>query len=276
MSASPPTRREPFRARAAGRALQGVRIRVAEPHHPATLVFLHEGLGSVGMWRDFPDALCARLGMDGLAWDRWGYGLSEPFDRPRTVRYLHDEAWDALPEVLNAAGVGRAVLVGHSDGGSIALLFAARFPELTAAVISEAAHVFVENITLDGIRAAARAFAGTDLRQRLVRHHREKTDRVFSAWADCWLSPPFRGWNIEQDIRGITAPLLLIQGEADVYGSIAQLDAIEAAAKGPVERAMLPGCGHVPHRERRDEVLELMVGFVERRLSTGTEPSCKT
>lgn len=276
MSASPPTRREPFRARAAGRALQGVRIRVAEQRHPATLVFLHEGLGSVGMWRDFPDALCARLGMDGLAWDRWGYGLSEPFDRPRTVRYLHDEAWDALPEVLNAAGVGRAVLVGHSDGGSIALLFAARFPELTAAVISEAAHVFVEEITLDGIRAAVRAFAGTDLRQRLVRHHREKTDRVFSAWADCWLSPPFRGWNIEQDIRGITAPLLLIQGEADVYGSIAQLDAIEAAAKGPVERAMLPGCGHVPHRERRDEVLELMVGFVERRLSTGTEPSCKT
>ena len=276
MSASPATRREPFRARAAGRALQGVRIRTAEQHHPATLVFLHEGLGSVSMWRDFPDALCARLGMDGLAWDRWGHGLSEPFDRPRTIRYLHDEAWDALPDVLDAAGVARAVLVGHSDGGSIALLFAARFPDRTAAVISEAAHVFVEEITLDGIRAAARAFAGTDLRQRLVRHHREKTDRVFSTWADCWLSPPFREWNIEQDIQGLAAPLLLIQGEAAAYGSNAQLDAIEAAANGPVERAVLPGCGHVPHHERRTEVLELIADFVERWLSTGNSTSPDT
>ncbi len=275
MSASPTSRREPFRARAAGRALQGVRVRVAEPRHPATLVFLHEGLGAVTMWRDFPDALCARLGMDGLVYDRWGYGLSEPFDRPRTVRYLHDEAWDALPDVLDAAGIASTVPVGHSDGGSIALLFAARFPQRTAAVISEAAHVFVEEITLDGIRAAARSFADTDLRQRLVRHHREKTDRVFSAWADCWLSPPFRDWNIERDIRGITAPLLLVQGRTDAYGSTAQLDAIAAAAKGPVERAM-PDCGHVPHHERRDEVLELMAQFVERRLSTAGGTSCKT
>lgn len=269
MSASPPARREAFRARAAGRALQGVRIRVAEPRHPATLVFLHEGLGSVGMWRDFPDALCARLGMDGLAYDRWGYGLSDPFDRPRTVRYLHDEALDALPDVLHAAGIEQAVLVGHSDGGSIALLFAARFPELTAAVISEAAHVLVEEVTLEGIRAAVRAYADTDLRQRLVRHHREKTDRVFSAWADCWLSPEFRDWNIEKDIRGITAPLLLIQGQADVYGTMAQIDAIAAAGNGPVERALVTGCGHVPHHERRDEVLALMAEFVERHVWGG-------
>lgn len=264
VSASPATRREPFRARAAGRALQGVRIRVDEPRHPAVLVFLHEGLGSVGQWRDFPDALCARLGMEGLAWDRWGYGLSEPFDRPRTVRYLHDEAYDALPDALHTAGVERAVLVGHSDGGSIALLFAARFPEATAAVVSEAAHVFVEEETLAGIRAAVDAYAHTDLKQRLARHHREKTGRVFSHWADCWLSPPFRHWNIEADIRGLRAPLLLIQGADDAYGTTAQLDAIAAAAEGTVKRVLLPGCGHVPHHEQRQAVVDLMAGFIGR------------
>jgi pimeloyl-ACP methyl ester carboxylesterase len=274
MSASTDTRREPFRCRAAGRALAGVRIRAPRPRRPATLVFLHEGLGSVSQWRDFPDVVCGRLGMHGLVYDRWGHGLSEPFDRPRTVRYLHDEAYDALPEVLHAAGIGSAVLVGHSDGGSIALLFAARHPELTAAVVSEAAHVFVEEMTLDGIRAAVRAFADTALRRRLARHHREKTDSVFSAWADCWLSPEFRHWNIEADIRGLRSPLLLVQGEADAYGSVTQLDAIEAAAAGPVERLLLPDCGHVPHHERRDEVVETMAKFVERWLDVLSEGRC--
>jgi pimeloyl-ACP methyl ester carboxylesterase len=213
--------------------------------------------------------------VDGLAYDRWGYGLSEPFDRPRTSRYLHDEAYDAMPDVLRAAGIGQAVLFGHSDGGSIALLFAARFPELTAGVISEAAHVFVEEVTLEGIRAAVSAYAENDLRQRLARHHREKTDRVFSAWADSWLSPGFRSWNIQTDIEGLTAPLLLLQGEADAYGSVAQLDAIEATVQGPVERAMLPDCGHVPHHEQRKAVLELAAGFVGRRLSMTSRPALR-
>ena len=262
MSASAVPVREPFRCRAAGHTLTGVRIRVAEPAAATTLVFLHEGLGAVTMWRDFPDALCAATGLDGLVYDRWGYGLSDPFDRPRTVRYLHDEAFEALPDVLDAAGIADPLPVGHSDGGSIALLYAARYAGRCRAVIAEAPHVFVEEVTLAGIRDAVVAWEKGELRAGLTRHHREKTERVFHAWADNWLSPGFRAWDITAELAELRCPVLLVQGEDDAYGTEAQLTAIAQAVRGPVETAMLPDCGHVPHQQARDATLARMTRFI--------------
>lgn len=267
MRTSPSVTRERFgcQPNGAGR-LSGVRLHVTRRRHEAVLLFLHEGLGSVGQWRDFPDRLCGRLGLDGLAFDRAGHGGSDPPAAARTARYLHDEAWIALPHVLDAAGIGRAILVGHSDGGTIALLHAARHPGRVAAVITEAAHVLVEPETLAGIAAAVEAWRSTDLPQRLARHHGDKAETLFLAWADTWLSPGFRGWNIEADIAGIGCPLLLIQGAEDEYGTAAQLAAIAARARGPVERLLLPRVGHTPHREAAAETLEAIAGFVERHV----------
>jgi pimeloyl-ACP methyl ester carboxylesterase len=261
MSAS--TRREPFSCEHAGHRLAGVRIRVPKPRAETKLVFLHEGLGSVSLWRDFPDVLCARLGLDGLAYDRLGHGESDPAADQRTLCYLHVEALHVLPAMLEAAAIKRPLLVGHSDGGSIALLYAAHFPEGCAGAITEAAHVFVEEETLAGIRKAVKAWQETDLAARLTRHHGDKTDCLFFAWADTWLSPPFREWNIEQEIRGLRPPLLVLQGERDEYGTPAQVEAIAAAAAGRVEHHLLADCAHVPHHQARAQVLDAIEGFVE-------------
>ncbi len=256
-----------FFLQAAGHRLAAERVLPANALVGPTLVFLHEGLGCIAFWKDFPDALCARLGLFGLVYDRWGYGASDPFDRPRTPRYLEDEAIFSLPEVLAAAGIDRPILVGHSDGASIALLFAAAFPERPLAVVSLAAHVFVEEEALAGIRLAVQAFASGDLERRLERHHGEKTKKVFEAWADTWLSPAFRDWNIEAALPRIRAPLLLIQGAEDEYGTAAQVEAIARAVSGPVESHLLPGCGHVPHHQARERVLDLTAEFIGRRLA---------
>ena len=253
--------------KAAGRGLAVQELRPEAGAAGPTLVFLHEGLGSVALWRDFPTRLCAELGLSGLVYDRWGHGQSEPLDRPRTLRYLHDEAQLFLPEVLAACGVARPVLIGHSDGGTIALLFAASFPEVPAAVVTEAAHLFVEDLTVAGIQAAGRAFAGTDLPTKLARYHGDRTQTLFSAWHDRWLSPDFRSWNIEAEIAAVTCPVLAIQGEADQYGTPAQVAAIARGVAGPAETAMLPGIGHAPHHEAPDRVLELIAGFLRRRLA---------
>ena len=262
-----PTRRQSFVIHAAGHRLAAERV-LPEKAAKKTIVFLHEGLGCIGFWKDFPDALCARLGLPGLLYDRWGYGASDPFDRPRTKDYLADEAFFSLPEVLAAAGIERPILVGHSDGASIALLYAAAFPDKPLAVVSEAAHVFVEEEALAGIRLAIQAFESGDLARRLERHHGEKTKKVFEAWADTWLSPGFRDWNIEAALPHIRAPLLLLQGAEDEYGTAAQVEAIEKGASGPVESHLLPGCGHVPHHQARERVLDLMTDFL-RRHATG-------
>jgi pimeloyl-ACP methyl ester carboxylesterase len=266
MRTSPGVAREVLRLRVGGTGLHAVRLRVARPSAPIALVFLHEGLGSVAQWQDFPDALCAELGLAGLVYDRARHGGSDAPPAARTVRYLHDEAWQVLPAVLDAARVERAVLVGHSDGGTIALLFAARFPDQVAATITEAAHVFVEPETLAGIEAAVAAWRTTDLRHRLARHHGEKAEALFHAWADTWLAPGFRDWNVEADIAGLACPLLLIQGAEDEYGTAGQLDAIAGAARGPVERLLLPGIGHTPHRQARAATLQAMTAFVRSRV----------
>jgi len=233
-----------------------------------TLVFLHEGLGSIGQWRDFPSRLSERTGLRALVYDRWGYGNSEPFTLPRGTGYLHDEALVALPAVLEACRVGKAILVGHSDGGSIALIHASRHPDGVLAVITEAAHVFVEEVTLAGIREAVEAYAKTDLGKRLARYHGDKTDLVFRGWADTWLSPAFRDWNIEDCLPGVRCPVLIIQGTADPYGTPAQVCAIERQISGRAE-PLIVRCGHTPHAEAREEVLEAMAGFIRKCLQEG-------
>jgi pimeloyl-ACP methyl ester carboxylesterase len=234
-----------------------------------TLVFLHEGLGSIGLWKDIPDRLAGRLGLPALVYDRWGHGGSEPFDGARTARYLHDEAELFLPALLDALGVAEVALVGHSDGGTIALLHAAAFPERTRALVAVAAHVLVEDVSLAGIRAAVGAYERGDLRRRLARQHGERTDAVFRAWADTWLAPWFRGWNVEDALPRIRAPVLVVQGEADPYGTRRQVDAIAAGVAGPCRTLLLPGLGHAPHHEARDAVVDALASFLAEALAAG-------
>ena len=255
--------------KAGGRSLAVQRLQPDGAAAGPTLVFLHEGLGSIALWRDFPTRLCQRLGLPGLVYDRWGHGQSEPLDRPRDLRYLHDEAELFLPELLAEVAVERPVLIGHSDGGTIALLYAARFPDRPPAIVTEAAHVFVEDITVAGIRAAGRAYAETDLATRLVRYHGERTHSLFHAWHDRWLSPDFRTWNIEAELATVACPTLVLQGDADQYGTPAQVEAIARAVSGPAETALLPGIGHTPHQEAPEQVLGLIESFLRRRLGLG-------
>lgn len=248
--------REAVPIRLAGGRLEAVRLLPGgAPRGGAPIVFLHDALGSISLWRDFPDHLCAALGREGLVYDRLGFGRSDPRPAPAGLRFLEVEATEALPEVLRQAGIERPVLFGHSDGGSIALLFAAAFPRVPTAVVSVAAHVFVEEPTVAGIEDALEAWQTTDLRARLARHHGEKTEAVFRAWSGTWSDPAFRSFSAVEAIRSIRCPLLAIQGEKDEYGTAAQVEAIAAAVAGPVRTLLIPGIRHFPHRENPDRVL---------------------
>lgn len=232
------------------------------------LVFLHEGLGSIGQWRDFPEALCRAAGLPGLVYDRLGYGGSDPLPGKRRTEYLHEEAFNSLPEVLQRSGIRKAFLVGHSDGGSIALLFAAVHPQMTAAIITEAAHVFVEDVTIAGIREVVRAYEKGGLKEKLARYHGGNTEGAFRGWSDTWLSPDFRNWNLEEYLPSISAPVLAIQGLDDPYGSPAQVDAITSQSGGPSRGLIIPDCGHIPHVDARQKVLVEMVAFISSLLPT--------
>lgn len=225
------------------------------------LVFLHEGLGCGAMWKDFPQRLCAATGCPGLVYDREGYGQSSPFAAPRSIHYLHQYALVELPALMQRVAPGRAhIVIGHSDGGSIALIYAAGQPPGLRAAVTAAAHVFVEDITLDGIREAVGAHAAGKLRG-LARYHGENAGQVFSAWADTWLAPPFRHWNIEYLLPAIACPLLAVQGSGDQYGSAAQLDAIEKAVPG-ARQLLLPDCGHSPHLEQPEAFVQAIAAFI--------------
>lgn len=233
------------------------------PEAAPTLVFLHEGLGCLGMWRDVPDALAARTGCGALTYSRAGYGGSDACDLPRTVRYMHDEGLEILPQVLAALGVRDSIVVGHSDGASIAIVYAGGTPAPgLRGLVLEAPHVFTEEIGLASIAAAKQAYASSDLRARLQRHHGANVDCAFNGWADAWTDPAFRDWNLEAYLPGIAAPVLLIQGEADEYGSAAQLAAIDRQTAGSCETLLLPDCGHAPHKDQRDDVLDAIARFV--------------
>ncbi len=248
---------------AAGAALEAAWWGPA-PDAAPTLVLLHEGLGSVALWWDLPARLVEATGWGVLAYSRAGYGQSDPVPVPRPLTYMHDEAMTALPAVLDAAGVRRAVLLGHSDGASIALMYAGGRQDFRiAGLVLIAPHVMVEEQTIAGIAAARDAYAHGDLRARLARFH-DDVDGAFWGWNRAWLDPAFRSWRIDDCAAFVRVPILLIQGEADEYGTPAQLQAIEAAAYCPVETLMVPGARHAPHVTHPSTVLRAVAQFVGR------------
>lgn len=243
-----------------GKRLEMLRI---EPRDPqvSTIVMLHEGLGSIALWKGFPQALAGRTGCGVLVYSRYGHGNSEKQAEKRTVAFMHHEGEVLLPELLDKLQIERPILLGHSDGGSIALIFAGRYPEQVRALVLEAPHVFVEEFGLKSIRAAKVAFETTDFRLKLGRYH-ANVDETFRAWNDIWLDPEFPRWNIESYLDTIRCPILCIQGEQDEYGTRAQVDTIVARVPG-ARLLMLPNCGHSPHRDQPEATLAAMAEFVE-------------
>jgi pimeloyl-ACP methyl ester carboxylesterase len=226
------------------------------------LVFLHEGLGSVAMWRDFPARVAAAVGCEAVVYSRHGYGASAPANVPRSVRYMHDEALTVLPELLERLALARPILIGHSDGGSIALIHAGAGVHPLSGVVALAPHVFVEDVSVASIALARTAYETTDLRAKLARHH-DDVDSAFHGWNRVWLDPAFRDWNIEDHVRRISCPVLAIQGEGDEYGTMEQLRRIAAGVPG-AELLELAACGHSPHRDQPGAVLAAITRFVER------------
>lgn len=225
-----------------------------------TVVLLHEGLGSVGLWRGLPDTLHELTGTRILAFSRYGHGQSDPPLRPRTPAFMHEEALEVLPAVLREAGIARPVLVGHSDGASIAIIHASEHP--VEGLVLMAPHVFVEQICVDAIAGTRETFESGGLRERMARHHRDP-DAAFFGWCDVWLDPDFLAWNLEALLPKIHAPALLIQGRDDEYGTLAQIDAIERGLAGPKERLIVSG-GHSPHLEHPDVVPAAIARFIAR------------
>jgi pimeloyl-ACP methyl ester carboxylesterase len=245
--------------------LEYVRLPSAHPREGApAIVFLHEGLGSVAMWRDFPQRVADATGCEAMVYSRAGYGRSDPAPLPRSVRYMHDEGLTVLPALLAALELERPILFGHSDGGSIALLCAGGTDTPLAGVIAMAPHVMVEEISVTSIAQAEVAWQTTDLRVRLGKHHAD-VEAAFRGWNDIWLHPEFRDWNIEQYLPRIRCPVLAIQGEDDEYGSMVQIERIAAQAED-VELAKLADCRHSPHKDQPAAVIEAVTGFVARLL----------
>jgi pimeloyl-ACP methyl ester carboxylesterase len=237
------------------------------PADAPTIVFLHEGLGSTSAWRDFPSGVAHAAGCSALVYSRRGHGRSDPLNGPRPISFMHDEALDVLPAVIDHFRLETTILFGHSDGGSIALIHAGTRRRPIRALVLEAPHVFVEDRTIESVTRMRDEYVTTDLRKRLERHHGANTNGVFRGWNDVWLMPEFRSWNIEEYLPGIDCPVLLIQGEDDEHGTIAQLDAIERQVQGPVERLLLPDCGHSPHRDHPQAVLATTARFIRDVLS---------
>ncbi len=253
----------------AGRTVSIEHHWIAGPRRSPLIVFLHEGLGSVSMWRNFPERLCHAVGCRGLVYSRPGYGHSTPRRAGEALQpdFMHHQAREVLPTLLLALGIDAAAdppwLLGHSDGGSIALLYAAAFPRQVSGLIVLAPHIFVEDNSVASIEQARIAFAQTDLRQRLARHH-DDVDSAFWGWNDIWLSSGFRDWNIEEEISAITCPLLAVQGLDDEYGTLAQIRGI-ARRLPQAELLELPNCGHSPHRDQPEALITHIKAFVQQK-----------
>jgi pimeloyl-ACP methyl ester carboxylesterase len=247
--------------------VNGVRIEIQRVsggtvRHRAPIVFLHEGLGSISMWRDWPASVCAAAGRDGIVYSRRGYGRSDPTPDVRGAGrlapdYMHREALEVLPELLRVLGLKSPVLLGHSDGGTIALIHAANFD--VAACVVMAPHVIVEDLSVQSIAQARTAYESGDLRERLRRYHSD-VDVAFWQWNDIWLNPAFRAFDIRAECRRIQAPLLAIQGEDDPYGTLAQIEGIEP--RGPLAVQILQQCGHSPHRDQPETTRRRIVEFI--------------
>ncbi len=236
------------------------------PEKATTLVFLHHGIGCASTWREFPAQLAEATGCGALVYSRAGYGGSDEVALPRPLTYMHHEGLVVLGQVLDAAGVRSAILVGPSDGGSIALLHAST-PESAPrvrALVLEAPHVFVEDCSVRAIESSRDDYLNGDLKSRLERRHGRNVDCAFWGWNRAWLDPGFRSWNLEAYLPSVSAPALVIQGLDDPFGTLAQVDAIERGSAGPVERCVLEDCGHAPHRDRPEPTLDAMAGFIAR------------
>lgn len=219
------------------------------------------------MWRDFPDRLASATGCGALVYSRLGYGASESLGGSRQLRFMHDEALQVLPAVLERFKLEEVVLFGHSDGASIAVVYTGARLGHVRALVLEAPHVFVEPVCVESIQRIAEAYETTRLRERLTRYHGDNTDSMFRTWTDVWLRPEFRQWNIEEYLPAVTSPVLVVQGEEDQYGTLRQVDAILTQVSGPAESLVLARCGHSPHSEHPDEVLEVVGQFVRQTLS---------
>jgi len=237
------------------------------PNEAPTLVFLHEGLGCVAMWGDFPEEVADATGCGALVYSRAGYGGSDPVVLPRSVHFMSEEGLITLPSVLEELGIQDSILVGHSDGGSIALVHGStEGDKRVRGIILEAPHVFVEQISIDSIAAAAEKYRSGNLKSALERYHGSNVDCAFWGWNRVWLDPEFRSWNIEEYLPKIRVPVLVIQGENDQYGTIRQVEAIERGYSGTVERLILEDCGHSPHRDQRDRTIEVITSFVQEKI----------
>ena len=235
-------------------------LSVSGPSDRPAIVMLHEGLGSVSMWKRFPMHLAERTGCAVVAYSRYGHGKSEQLREKRSVNYMHHEGEVVLPAVLDQMGIERAVLLGHSDGGSIALVFAGTYPERVRALILEAPHVFTEEFGLASIAKIGATYETSDFPAKLSRYH-DDADSTFWGWNLVWLDPEFRAWNIECHLSRISCPILVLQGEQDEYGTVAQVDAIRKQTPN-TQVFMLPQCGHSPHRDQEQMTLDAVAGFL--------------
>jgi pimeloyl-ACP methyl ester carboxylesterase len=251
-----------------GRQLEAARWGADSGEAP-TLILLHEGLGCVALWRDVPQRLAMGTGCRVFAYSRFGYGRSDPATLPRPMTYMHDEALDVLPRVLDAARISRAVLIGHSDGGSIAAIHAGaiRDPRITG-IVMIAAHFFVEQQNLESIVEIGTEYETTDLRARLARYH-ANVDNAFRGWHDAWLDPRFSNFDLSEFLAEITVPVLALQGADDPYGTVAQLSCLGRTVRSPLETRLIPGARHAPHLEAtvKESTLAAIGGFVRANLT---------
>ncbi|GAA4152863.1 alpha/beta hydrolase [Chryseobacterium ginsenosidimutans] len=231
-----------------------------------TIVFLHDSLGCTQLWRDFPAKLAEATGCNILVYDRLGYGKSFPMPAyERDSNYMEYEA-DLLNDLLNELNIKKTILFGHSDGGTIALIAASKYPEKIKAIICEAGHIFVEDVTVKGVKDAMKAYQTTDLPKRLQKYHGDKVEMIVKAWTEIWLSDRFRSWNIEYLLKNIRSPLLFIQGEADDYGTLDQVEKTVSQVSGSAERFIIPNVGHTPHKEIPEIVLNKASEFIKNKL----------
>ena len=236
-------------------------IPVCENNFSPTLVFIHEGLGCIHMWNSFPEQLVSASGCPGLLYDRAGHGNSDPIREGPDYQYVQRSALEELPEVLSACSVSDPLLIGHSQGGSIALLYASRFP--ARAIITESAHIFMEvSLADDGVRHTIESWNAGRLKRFLKKYHGKKAKDVFSLWANTGRSSWFRDWSIEKDLSNVTCPALIIQGENDIFTTTEHAQSIAAGLGGPSNIILVMDCGHVPHLEQRDFVLKAMCNFI--------------
>jgi pimeloyl-ACP methyl ester carboxylesterase len=247
-------------------------IAIGSPEAP-TFVMLHEGLGSLAMWKDFPGQLARATRSSVVVYSRHGYGRSAPIHAPRDVRYMHDEALAVLPQFLDALAIDNPILFGHSDGGSIALIHAGGSGRAVAGIVALAPHVMVEDLSVASIAAAKVAYATTNLRARLARYH-DDVDSAFQGWNDIWLHPSFRAWNIEEYLARIPCGILAIQGEDDEYGSMEQIQRIARMAPD-VQLLKLATCRHSPHRDRPEAVLEAVMRSTDRWRAGGVSRAAR-